>query len=147
MGALIVAVAAVQQIGGINLLVEQAQQATNHDVLSFVPLKIGGEGGWLQWSESAGISINAFFAYIFLQWWSFRRSDGGGEFVQRLAAAKDEQEAEKSAWLFNIMHYVVRTWPWILVGLAAVVLYPDTKDQELGYFLLMKDYLLKAYWV
>lgn len=39
------------------------------------------------------------------------------------------------------MHYVVRTWPWILVGLAAVVLYPDTKDQELGYFLLMKDYL------
>lgn len=140
-GALIVAVAAVKQIGGVNLLVEQAQQATNHDVLSFVPLKVGGEGGWLQWSESAGISINAFFAYIFLQWWSFRRSDGGGEFVQRLAAAKDEQEAEKSAWLFNIMHYVVRTWPWILVGLAAVVLYPDTQDQELGYFLLMKDYL------
>lgn len=140
-GALIVAVAAVQQIGGVNLLVDQAQQATQHDVLSFVPLSIGGDGGWLQWSESAGISINAFFAYIFLQWWSFRRSDGGGEFVQRLAAAKDEQEAEKSAWLFNIMHYVVRTWPWILVGLAAVVLYPDTKDQELGYFLLMKDYL------
>ncbi len=140
-GALVVAVAAVQQIGGVNLLVDQAQQATSHDVLAFVPLSLGGDGGWLQWSESAGISINAFFAYIFLQWWSFRRSDGGGEFVQRLAAAKNEQEAEKSAWLFNIMHYVVRTWPWILVGLAAVVLYPDTKDQELGYFLLMRDYL------
>lgn len=140
-GALIVAVAAVRQIGGIQLLVDQAQQATNHDVLSFVPLSFGGEGGWLQWSESAGITINVFFAYIFLQWWSFRRSDGGGEFVQRLAAAKDEQEAEKAAWLFNIMHYVVRTWPWILVGLAAVVLYPDAQDQELGYFLLMKDYL------
>lgn len=140
-GALVVAVAAVQQIGGVNLLVDQAQQATSHDVLSFVPLSLGGDGGWLQWSESAGISINAFFAYIFLQWWSFRRSDGGGEFVQRLAAAKNEQEAEKSAWLFNIMHYVVRTWPWILVGLAAVVLYPDTQDQELGYFLLMRDYL------
>ncbi|QUY42910.1 sodium:solute symporter family protein [Acaryochloris marina] len=140
-GALIVAVAAVRQIGGIQLLVEQAQQATNHDVLSFVPLNFGGDGGWLKWSESAGISINAFFAYIFLQWWSFRRSDGGGEFVQRLAAAKDEQEAEKSAWLFNVMHYVVRTWPWILVGLAAVVLYPDAQDQELGYFLLMRDYL------
>lgn len=140
-GALIVAVAAVRQIGGIQLLVEQAQQATNHDVLSFVPLSFGGDGGWLKWSASAGISINAFFAYIFLQWWSFRRSDGGGEFVQRLAAAKDEQEAEKSAWLFNVMHYVVRTWPWILVGLAAVVLYPDAQDQELGYFLLMRDYL------
>lgn len=140
-GALVVAVAAVQQIGGVNLLVDQAQQATSHDVLAFVPLSLGGDGGWLQWSESAGISINAFFAYIFLQWWSFRRSDGGGEFVQRLAAAKNEQEAEKSAWLFNIMHYVVRTWPWILVGLAAVVLYPDTQDQELGYFLLMRDYL------
>ena len=76
-----------------------------------------------------------------LQWWAFRRSDGGGEFVQRLAAAKTEAEAQKAAWLFNLLHYVVRTWPWIIVALAAVVLYPDMADPELGYPRLMLDFL------
>ena len=78
---------------------------------------------------------------MLLQWWSFRRSDGGGEFVQRLAASKTEAEAEKAAWFFNILHYVIRTWPWIIVALAAVVLYPDLADRELGYPILMLDYL------
>jgi Na+/proline symporter len=76
-----------------------------------------------------------------LQWWAFRRSDGGGEFVQRLASARSEKDAEKAAWLFNFLHYVVRTWPWILVALAAVVLYPGLEDRELGYPRLMLDYL------
>src|SRR5690606_7061692 len=93
------------------------------------------------WSAFAGISATTFFAYVFLQWWTFRRSDGGGEFIQRLAASKDEAEAEKAAWWFNITHYVIRTWPWILVALAALVLYPELEDRELGYPKLMLDFL------
>ena len=73
--------------------------------------------------------------------WSFRRSDGGGEFIQRLAAARDETEAVKASWFFNILHYLVRTWPWILVALVALVIYPDLSDRELGYPKLMLDFL------
>lgn len=138
-GAIAVAIVAVLHLGGIHELVPQVQQATEIDVLAFFPL-IGGAGG-ITWNDTAGITATTFSAYIFLQWWSFRRSDGGGEFVQRIAAAKDEAEAEKASWFFNILHYIIRTWPWILVALAAIVIYPDLSDRELGYPKLMLDFL------
>jgi Na+/proline symporter len=112
------------------------------DILSFTPLTIGGNGNsWITFSKTAGVTASTFFAYIAIQWWSWRRSDGGGEFVQRFAAAKNETEAEKAAWLFTIMHYIVRTWPWILVALASIVIYPNLEDKELGYPKLMIDFL------
>ena len=140
-GAIAVAVIAVHHVGGMAPLVQQAQAATDYDVLSFFPLQVTDRAPWLGWSETAGISVSTFFAYVFVQWWAFRRSDGGGEFVQRLAAAKTEAEAERAAWLFNGLHYVVRTWPWVVVALAAVVIYPDLADRELGYPKLMLDFL------
>ncbi len=139
LGAIVVAFFAVNSVGGIHALVPAVQQATKQDVLSFIPLTTGTGG--IRWSEAAGITTSTFFAYIFVQWWSWRRSDGGGEFIQRLIAAKDEQEAEKSAWLFNVLNYIVRTWPWIIVALVAIVVYPDLQDRELGYPKLMLDFL------
>jgi Na+/proline symporter len=143
-GAIIVAVFAISspRIGGLDGLVAKAQQVTEFDVLAFIPFTLDG-ATWLGvgWSAFAGISATTFFAYVFVQWWTFRRSDGGGEFIQRLAAARDEAEAEKAAWFFNIMNYVVRTWPWVLVALAALVLYPNLEDPELGYPMLMLDFL------
>ncbi len=149
-GAIIVAVYAISdpRVGGLGGLVHKAQLLTDFDVMAFVPItrdaaKAAGGGGWMgfAWSAFAGISASTFFAYVFLQWWTFRRSDGGGEFIQRLVATKDEDEAEKAAWFFNIVNYVVRTWPWILVALAAVVLYPKMEDPELGYPRMMIDFL------
>ncbi|AFY69816.1 Na+/solute symporter [Thalassoporum mexicanum PCC 7367] len=140
-GAILVAIFAVAHFGGMANLLEQVQQATDLDVLSFTPLSIGQNGTLIQWQEAAGISASTFLAYIFLQWWSFRRSDGGGEFIQRLLAAKDEAEAEKAAWWFNILHYVIRTWPWIVVSLAAIALYPNMEDPEQGYPRLMLEFL------
>jgi len=140
-GAVVVAVYAVSDVGGLGALVEQAGAWPEVDLLAFTPLEFNG--GWIPrgWSMVAGISGTTFVAYVTLQWWAFRRSDGGGEFVQRLAAARSEEEAERAAWLFNLLHYVVRTWPWVLVALAAVVLYPDLQDRELGYPRLMLDFL------
>lgn len=137
-GAIVVAIAAVDSVGGMRSLVDQVQASSQTDMLSFVPLSFHGG---LHWSEFAAIPASTFMAYVFLQWWAFRRSDGGGEFIQRLAAAKSESEAEKSAWFFNILHYVIRTWPWIVVALAALVIYPDLQDRELGYPKLMLDFL------
>ncbi|QJB28560.1 sodium:solute symporter family protein [Limnospira fusiformis] len=141
-GAIVVAYFALGSVGGIHSLVEQVPIAyPDQDILSLLPVNFGGGEGWISFSKTAGITASTFFAYIFLQWWSWRRSDGGGEFVQRFAAAKNEADAEKAAWTFNIMHYVIRTWPWILVALASVVLYPDLADKELGYPKLMLDFL------
>ena len=137
-GAIVVAIAAVNSVGGMRPLIDQFTELTNPDMLSFVPLTFNNG---IEWSALAGIPSSTFLAYVLLQWWSFRRSDGGGEFVQRLAASKNEAEAEKAAWFFNILHYVIRTWPWIVVALAAVVIYPNLEDRELGYPMLMLDYL------
>jgi Na+/proline symporter len=143
LGAVVVAIIAVNNIGGMPTLVEKVQAVSDKDLLSFIPIQfsnpIGGFG--IQWAEAAGISLSTFFAYVFVQWWAFRRSDGGGEFIQRLVAAKDEAEAEKAAWFFNILNYVIRTWPWIVVALVAVVVYPNLEDPELGYPKLMLDFL------
>lgn len=144
-GAIVVAIFAVGSVGGIHELVRQVPLVSDKDILSLLPITFGGEGNaFIQFSQTAGITASTFLAYIAIQWWSWRRSDGGGEFVQRFAAAKNETEAEKAAWLFNIMHYVIRTWPWILVALAALVLYPDLQDKELGYPKLMLDFLPPA---
>ena len=135
LGSVIVAIASTNAAGGIRALVDQLSQV-NPTSLSFIPL----DGG-ISWSALAGLPSSAFLAYVLLQWWSFRRSDGGGEFAQRLGAARSEVEAEKAAWFFNGLHYVVRTWPWIISALAALVLYPDLTDKELGYPLLIADTL------
>lgn len=135
-GAIVVAVVAVNSVGGMPELISTLETETGGDILSFFPITSG-----LSWSDTAGISLTTFSAYLFVQWWSFRRSDGGGEFVQRLAAAKDEKEAERAVWCFNILHYLVRTWPWVVVALVAMVVYPDLEDPELGYPKLMLEFL------
>lgn len=139
LGAFVVAIVAVNHVGGIDQLIPQVKQIEGLDVLSFFPFQFSN--GSFGWSDAAGITATTFSTYLFVQWWSFRRSDGGGEFIQRLIAAKDEAEAEKSAWFFNILNYGVRTWPWIIVALVAMVLYPDLEDKELGYPKLMLDFL------
>ncbi|HEU5208153.1 MAG TPA: sodium:solute symporter family protein [Longimicrobiales bacterium] len=139
-GAIIVAWAAVAHVGGLDDVVRLAQANTEFDALSFTPFHFGGDT-LISWSRTAGITATTFFAYVTVLWWAFRRSDGGGEFIQRISSVKTEKDAEKAAWFFNIMHYVVRTWPWILVALVALALYPDLEDPELGYPMLMLDFL------
>ncbi|MCK5440356.1 MAG: Na+:solute symporter [Maribacter sp.] len=64
-----------------------------------------------------------------VQWWSSwypgAEPGGGGYIAQRMLAAKDENHAIGATFFFNIMHYALRPWPWILVALASLVVYPD----------------------
>jgi len=156
-GAIVVAVVAVSHVGGLGPMVDGAQGTTEFDVLSFTPLEFGGPS-LVAWSETAGITALTFFSYVTILWWAFRRSDGGGEFIQRLSSVRNEGDAAKAAWFFNIMHYVVRTWPWVVVAVVALVIYPTLTpnecealgdvarshpgcDRELGYPRLMLDFL------
>ena len=139
LGAIAVSVAAVHAAGGMDALLESIRGLERPELLSLVPWQV--EGGRLQWLDGAGISIATFSSYLALQWWSFRRSDGGGEFIQRMLATRDERQAQLAGWVFLGVNYLVRSWLWVLVALAALVLLPAQGDWELSYPTLAVSYL------
>ncbi|WP_445738164.1 sodium:solute symporter family protein [Mariniflexile sp.] len=73
--------------------------------------------------------ITLFIIPLSVQWWSSwypgAEPGGGGYIAQRMLAAKDENHAIGATFFFNIMHYALRPWPWILVALASLVVFPD----------------------
>ena len=66
---------------------------------------------------------------------------GGGYVAQRMFSAKDERNSLLATLWFNVAHYALRPWPWVLVGMASVILYPHLQDPETGYVRVMIDYL------
>jgi Na+/proline symporter len=79
--------------------------------------------------DNTEVLITLFIIPIAVQWWSSwypgAEPGGGGYIAQRMLAAKDENHAIGATFFFNIMHYALRPWPWILVALASLVVYPD----------------------
>ncbi|MEO7676335.1 MAG: sodium:solute symporter family protein, partial [Verrucomicrobiota bacterium] len=94
-----------------------------------------------------GLTLTAFLAYVGIQWWASwypgAEPGGGGYVAQRMMSAKDEKHSLFATLWFTVAHYCIRPWPWIIVGLATLVLYPDLPpDQKrLGYVYAMRDYL------
>ena len=80
------------------------------------------------WSVALGI----FIIPISVQWWSAwypgAEPGGGGYIAQRMLAAKNEKESMKATLWFNIAHYGLRPWPWIIVALCSMVVYPELAD-------------------
>ena len=130
LGAVLVAGFALADVGGLGALRERLIGAGHAGALRLVP-KPG----------DAALPFGTFLAYIGIQWWAYRGADGGGLFVQRLSSVRDERAAERAAGLFNLIQYVVRTWPWVVVALAALVVMPGLKDPEMAYPLMMLRYL------
>ncbi len=139
LGAFAVCFVALDASGGMTNLLTKLEALDRPELLSLFPWTFNKNG--FNWLDSSGISITTFFAFISLQWWSFRRSDGGGEFIQRLLATKDEKQATLAGIVFLIVNYLVRSWLWILVGLAGLVLLPQQTDWELSYPNLAVTYL------
>ena len=139
LGAVAVAWAAVHAAGGMDALLSQLSDLGRPEVLSLVPWR-WNEGG-VDWIGGAGISAATFLAYLSVQWWSFRRSDGGGEFIQRMLATRDERQAQLAGWVFLVVNYLIRSWLWVLVALAGLVLLPAETNWELSYPKLAVDLL------
>jgi Na+/proline symporter len=93
------------------------------------------------------ISLGTFLAYIGVQWWASwypgAEPGGGGYVAQRMMSVKDGKHATWATLFFQIAHYAVRPWPWILVALATLILYPNLPagEERLGYVLAIRDYL------
>ena len=129
-GAVLVAGYALHEVGGLGPLRERLAQMGHADALRLVPRP-----------GDVALPFSTFLAYIGIQWWAYRGADGGGMFVQRLSSVRDERSAERAAGLFNVVNYVVRTWPWVVVALAAMVVLPGLRDPETAYPLMMLHYL------
>ena len=138
-GAAAVAWAAIHAAGGMEAMLNQIAELGRPELLSLTPWR--WTDGGLDWIGGAGISVATFVAYLSIQWWSFRRSDGGGEFIQRMLATKDERQATLAGWVFLVVNYLLRSWMWVVVALAAVVLLPAQSDWELSYPTLAVTYL------
>ncbi len=138
-GALAVAFVVIKACGGMNQMLLRLEELQRPELLSMFPWTWTNDG--FHWISEAGISFSTFIAYIAIQWWSFRRSDGGGEFIQRLLATQDENEAKRAGWFFLVTNYLVRSWLWVVVGLGALVLLPAQQDWEMSYPKLAVSYL------
>jgi SSS family solute:Na+ symporter len=111
--------------------------------------KLGGEGSpflsFVPDIHSVWMPAVTFFVYIAVNWWATwypgAEPGGGGYVAQRMFSAKDERHSLLATLWFNIAHYALRPWPWVIVGMASVILYPHLPDPETGYVRVMIDYL------
>lgn len=134
---------AVEHVGGLSQLIASLHSLypdTADGLLRFWPS-----------GDSALLPMNIFLIYVGLLWWAQYFSDGSGYLAQRINTACSPADAEKGSLWFTLACIVLRTWPWILVALAALVVFPLDdparfsplgaelgNDREMGYPLMMK---------
>lgn len=104
------------EIGGMSNLINHEAVQTK---LDFIPNSITNKELW----------VGAFVIPLAVQWWSVwypgAEPGGGGYIAQRMLSAKDEKHATLATLFFNFAHYALRPWPWIIIGLASLIIFPD----------------------
>jgi SSS family solute:Na+ symporter len=126
-GSILLAVFAVADLGGLAELVDRVGDQS--PVLALVPSIGDGEAFW------------AFIAYVGVKSWSSGNTEGNGYIAQRILATKSERDARLASLWYAIAHFALRPWPWIIVGLVALVRFPGLEDPEAGYVMVMLDVL------
>jgi Na+/proline symporter len=126
---------AVHAVGGMHALVDKvhlADRALGRDSLALAP----------SWGSGYFFS---FLVLMSVNWWSGSypgaEPGGGGYITQRIFSAKDEKNSLAATLWFNVAHYALRPWPWILAALVALVVIPNTPDKEGAYITIMIRYL------
>ena len=131
---ILLAILAVNAVGGIDQLKTKitAMDAGSGSRLAFFPE-----------FNSLWMPAITLFVYLGVVWWSTwypgAEPGGGGYVAQRIFSAKTEKDGLLATLWFNIAHYALRPWPWILTALASLVLYPTLVDKEAGYIKTLMD--------
>jgi SSS family solute:Na+ symporter len=111
------------EIGGLNALISHPDIVPKLDLIPDVSDK--------------ELFLVVFLLPIAVQWWSVwypgAEPGGGGYVAQRMLSAKDENHAVWATLLFNFMHYAVRPWPWILIALASLIVFPNLSDLQTAF--------------
>ncbi|WP_412062756.1 sodium:solute symporter family protein [Rubrivirga sp. IMCC45206] len=127
----------IPEVGGIAGL----KAALPAEAFRFTPVV----GNAVEGAATLALSGVAFAAYLGVQWWASwypgAEPGGGGYVAQRMLATRSETDSVLAVLWFAIAHYCIRPWPWIIVGLAALVLYPGLETPGEGYVLVMRDAL------
>ena len=132
-GAILLPVIVVWKMGGLGSMVEQVHAAPGvmPKVFDFVP----------DFHTAAKLAVITFVVQMSIQWWA--GAQGHGYIAQRLFSTSNERDSALAALWFNFAHYVLRTWPWIIVGLASLVFIPlqAGEDPERAYPLMIAKFL------
>lgn len=137
-GCVVLAVFSVKRVGGMDAMMTQATAyfGSSDKALGLWP---GFDSPWLP--------AVTFAVYLGVQWWASwypgAEPGGGGYIAQRIFSAKNERHGVFATLWFNIAHYALRPWPWIITALCSVILYPQLGAAEKGdgYVLLMLNVL------
>ncbi len=116
---------AVKHVGGMHALVSTLSAKTGPNGLHYLNILPDFKNNW-------DMALAVFIMPIAVQWWAVwypGAEPGGGSYIaQRMLASKSEKDSLGSVLFFNIAHYVLRPWPWILVGLCSLLVYPQLAD-------------------
>ena len=143
---IVLAIFAVKAVGGIDVLKTKVAAHFGSDAaLSVLPVDTSGGG----LAGYAWMPLLALGVFLFVQWWAAwypgAEPGGGGYVAQRIFSAKTERDGVLATLAFNVAHYALRPWPWIITGLCTVVLYPNgigpTGDKEGAYVQAFVDLL------
>ncbi len=140
-GSIGLAYFSVRTVGGLKAIpagLASTRGGSSENVLGFLPH-----------GDSAYLPLVALAVFLTVQWWAVwypgAEPGGGGYVAQRMFAAKDEKSSLLATLSFNIMHYTLRPWPWILTALAAMIYYAGNTavqaDPESGYVRMIVDVL------
>jgi Na+/proline symporter len=146
---IVLAVYAVDHVGGMAALQAKATArfAGGTDPLSMLPVQLAGGGI----SGYVFMPLLTLFVFLAVQWWAAwypgAEPGGGGYVAQRIFAARTERDGVLATLFFQVAHYALRPWPWIVTALATTVMYPDLGPDEKGkgYVLAYMD-LLPSPW-
>jgi Na+/proline symporter len=113
------------QVGGLSGLVEKLSSIKGPGGLNYLDILPDFTNNW-------DMAVAVFILPIAVQWWAVwypGAEPGGGSYIaQRMLASKSEKDSLGAVLFFNIAHYVLRPWPWILVGLCSLIIYPQLSD-------------------
>jgi len=140
---IMLSVYAVDAVGGMAALKAGVIAHFNGDqaVLSVLPVHRGPNGI----TGYAWMPLMTLIVFISVQWWAAwypgAEPGGGGYIAQRIFSARTERDGVLATLLFQVAHYALRPWPWIVTALASVVLYPNLVDKESGYVHMFIDHM------
>lgn len=139
-GSVVLAIIAISHVGGMDGLREGLAGAAF--VFDFMP-RVEGAGAAGQITGVLQMSVVALVAYLGVQWWASwypgAEPGGGGYVAQRMMSAKDEKHSLLATLWFQVAHFALRPWPWIIVALVALMLYPDAQDKGATYVMVIRD--------
>ena len=135
-GSIALAIIALNYVGGMEVLLSKLNELLGSDVvtdntLKFIPpIPDTGVATQTFWESP----FSKFLIFISVMWWSHHGTDGGGYIIQRMSSAKNERHALLATLWFNIAHYALRVWPWIIVAVVSIVMFPiiPSEYSELG---------------